>query len=139
MDRRRNHPARRSRLSYAALISFVGKGPGAPIDNALKLINDLQVQLAKLAAAPAGGPGAVIGGGDDPAQLLQAEASQDPQPVSRWLQGLAFSGNQLRGGGAAEQVKKAFTAPGGPASLCKQGGRWPLSVHRRLNQRHPAR
>ena len=41
---------------YAALIGFVGKGPGAPIDNALKLLNDLQMQLAKLAAAPAGGP-----------------------------------------------------------------------------------
>ena len=40
---------------YAALIGFVGKGPGAPIDNALKLLNDLQLQLAKLAAAPAGG------------------------------------------------------------------------------------
>jgi type VI secretion system protein ImpL len=114
---------------YAALIAFVGKGPGGPLDNALKLINDLQVQLAKLAAAPAGGPGAAIGGGDDPAQSLQAEASQDPQPVSRWLQALAFSGNQLRGGGAAEQVKKNYAAPGGPAALCKKAvdGRFPFT------------
>jgi type VI secretion system protein ImpL len=123
-------PGKAIEARYAALISFVGKGTGAPIDNTLKLINDLQVQLAKLAAAPAGGPGAVIGGGDDPAQLLQAEASQDPQPVSRWLQGLAFSGNQLRGGGAAEQVKKAFAAPGGPALLCKKAvdGRFPFTA-----------
>jgi type VI secretion system protein ImpL len=121
-------PGKAIEARYAALINFVGKGPGAPIDNALKLINDLQVQLAKLAAAPANGP-ATIGGGDDPAQLLQAEASQDPQPVSRWLQALAFSGNQLRGGGAAEQVKKNFAAPGGPASLCKKAvdGRFPFT------------
>ncbi|MEJ0018302.1 MAG: type VI secretion system membrane subunit TssM [Acetobacteraceae bacterium] len=113
---------------YAALIAFVGKGPGAPLDGVLKLLNDLQVQLARLAGAPAGGP-AALGGGDDPAQLLQAEASRDPQPVSRWLQAMAFSGNQLRGGGAADQVKKAFGAPGGPASLCKQAvaGRYPFT------------
>jgi type VI secretion system protein ImpL len=114
---------------YAALINFVGKGPGAPIDNVLKLLNDLQVQLAKLAAAPAGGAAAALGGGDDPAQLLQAEASRDPQPVARWIQAMAISGNQLRGGGALDQVKKAFGAPGGPASLCKQAvaGRYPFT------------
>ena len=115
---------------YADLINFVGKGPGAPIDNVLKLLNDLQVQLAKLAAAPAGGTAAAIGGGDDPAQLLQAEASRDPQPVARWLQAMALSSNQLRGGGALDQVKKAFGAPGGPALLCKQAvnGRYPFTA-----------
>jgi type VI secretion system protein ImpL len=115
---------------YAALIAFVGKGPGAPIDGVLKLLNDLQVQLAKLAGAPVGGPAAAIGGGDDPAQLLQAEASRDPQPVARWIQAMALSGNQLRGGGALDQVKKAFGAPGGPASLCKQAvaGRYPFTA-----------
>jgi type VI secretion system protein ImpL len=114
---------------YAALIAFVGKGPGAPLDNALKLLNDLQVQLAKLSGAPVGNAAAAIGGGDDPAQLLQAEASRDPQPVARWLQGMAISGNQLRGGGAVDQVKKAFGAPGGPASLCKEAvaGRYPFT------------
>lgn len=114
---------------YAKLIAFVGKGPGAPIDNVLKLLNDLQMQLAKLAAAPAGGTAAALGGGDDPAQLLQAEAAQDPQPVARWLQALAISGNQLRGGGALDQAKKAFGAPGGPASLCSKAvtGRFPFT------------
>ncbi len=121
-------PGKAIETRYAALIAFVGKGPGAPIDNVLKLLNDLQVQLSKLAAAPVGGAAAAIGGGDDPAQLLQAEASRDPQPVARWLQAMAISGNQLRGGGALDQVKKAFGAPGGPASLCKQAvaGRYPF-------------
>jgi type VI secretion system protein ImpL len=113
---------------YAKLIAFVGKGPGAPIDNVLKLLNDLQLQLAKLAGAPAGGTAAVIGNGDDPAQLLQAEGAQDPQPVTRWLQALAVSANRLRGGGALDQAKKAFAAPGGPASLCSKAvtGRFPF-------------
>ncbi len=114
---------------YAALIAFVGKGPGAPLDNVLKLLNDLQLQLAKLASAPVGSAAAAIGTGDDPAQLLQAEASRDPQPVARWLQAMAISGNQLRGGGALDQVKKAFGAPGGPASLCNKAvaGRYPFT------------
>jgi type VI secretion system protein ImpL len=122
-------PGKAIETRYAALIKFVGTGPGAPIDNALKLLNDLQVQLAKLAGTPVGGTAVAIGGGDDPAALLQAEASSDPQPVSRWLQAMAISGNQLRGGGAADQAKKAFNAPGGPASLCKQAvaGRYPFS------------
>ncbi len=123
-------PGKAIETRYAALITFVGKGPGAPIDNALKLLNDLQVQLAKLAAAPVGGAATAVGGGDDPAQMLQAEASRDPQPVTRWLQAMAVSGNQLRGGGALDQVKKAFGAPGGPASLCKQAvaGRYPFTA-----------
>jgi type VI secretion system protein ImpL len=113
---------------YGKLIAFVGKGPGAPIDNVLKLLNDVQLQLAKLAGAPAGGTAAAIGGGDDPAQLLQAEGAQDPQPVTRWLQALAVSANRLRGGGALDQAKKAFAAPGGPASLCSKAvaGRFPF-------------
>ena len=64
-----------------------------------------------------------------PAQLLQAEASRDPPPVTRWLQAIAISGNQLRGGGALDQAKKAFGEPGGPASLCSKAvtGRYPFS------------
>ena len=122
-------PGKAIETRYAALIKFVGTGPGAPIDNALKLLNDLQVQLAKLAGTPGGGTAVAIGSGDDPAALLQAEASSDPQPVSRWLQAMAIGGNQLRGGGAANQAKKAFNAPGGPASLCKQAvaGRYPFT------------
>jgi type VI secretion system protein ImpL len=111
-------PGKQIEDRYATLIAFVGKGPGAPIDNVLKLLNDLQVQLARLAGAPAGG--AALGGGDDPAQSLQSEASKDPQPVARWLQAIAVSGNQLRGIGAQEQVKKNFGAPGGPANLCSK-------------------
>jgi type VI secretion system protein ImpL len=113
---------------YAALIAFVGKGPGAPLDGALKLLNDVQVQLAQIANAGPGGAAAPAAGGD-PAQLLQAEASRDPQPVQRWLVALAINGNTQRSGGAKKAAAEAFSAPGGPASLCKQAvsGRYPFT------------
>ena len=80
---------------YAALIAFVGKSPGAPIDNALMLLNDLQQQLAKLAAAPAKGTAAVNRDGDDPSALLRAEAGRYPQPVARWLETTVAASDKL--------------------------------------------
>ncbi|HTW70241.1 MAG TPA: type VI secretion system membrane subunit TssM [Acetobacteraceae bacterium] len=113
---------------YAALIAYVGKGPGAPIDAALKLLSDLQQQLAQLANAGSGATAPPAAGGD-PAQLLQAEAANAPQPVQRWLVALAMSGNAQRSGGAKQAAAAAFNAPGGPASLCKVAvtGRYPFS------------
>lgn len=82
---------------YAALIAYVGKDPGAPIDRALKLVNDLQQQLAQLANA---GPNAAVSpaaGSAFTVQLLQAEAASDVQPVQRWLELIATSYIQLSG------------------------------------------
>lgn len=120
-------PGKAIDVQYKALIDFVGKGPGAPIDNVLKLLNDLQQQLNKIASAPAGGA-PPIGTGDDPAKLIQAEAGRQPQPVARWLQALAFGGSTLRGGGAKQQAAAAFAGPGGPGNLCQQAvdGRYPF-------------
>jgi type VI secretion system protein ImpL len=131
---------------YKLLRDFVGTGPGAPIDVVLKLINDLQVQLAHLAATPTGGPAAPpVATGADPAQILRTEALRQPQPVSRWLQDMASSSIALRGGGARQQVADVYNGGGGgapgaagggsgsaasPAGLCKQAvtGRYPFSV-----------
>ncbi len=112
---------------FAPLIAYVGKGPGAPIDLILKLMNDLQQQLAQLANSAQGA--APPAGGADPAQLLQAEASRAPDPVQRWVQVISGSGNTLRSGGAKKGAAEAFNAPGGPASLCKQAvaGRYPFT------------
>ena len=115
---------------YAALIAFVGKGPGAPIDNVLKLLNDLQVQLAKLAAAPAGAV---------PRRSAAATTRPRccrPRPAairSRWRAGCRRSRSAATSCAAAaraDQAKKAFNAPGGPASLCKQAvaGRYPFTA-----------
>jgi type VI secretion system protein ImpL len=82
---------------YAPLIAFVGKGPGAPIDNVLKLMSDLQAQFAKLAAPAVGPLAAGLRSIDDPAQRLQAESKSYPQPVGRWLLTIAESSSKLLG------------------------------------------
>ena len=116
---------------YRALREYAGSGPGAPIDQTLKAIDALRQQFAKLAAAvPAGtSPTAVALSGDDPVVLLRAEASRAPQPVRRWLEAMITSSTAIRSGSTAEEVKKAFSAPGGPANLCQQAvaGRYPFS------------
>jgi type VI secretion system protein ImpL len=114
---------------YAPLINYVGTGTGAPISLTLNLMNSLQQQLAQLAASvPGGGAPAAPAAGGDPASLLQGEAANDPQPVSRWLQGLVVNANNLRGGSAAQAAAAAFNGAGGPAQLCTQAvaGRYPF-------------
>ncbi|MGH7155183.1 MAG: type VI secretion IcmF C-terminal domain-containing protein, partial [Acetobacteraceae bacterium] len=114
---------------YAALRAYAAPGGKAPVDDTLGLINALQKQLATVAGAPPGGGAApAIASGPDPGALLQAEASQDPQPIARWLDELAFTSNVLRGAGAKKQAAGAFGGPGGPADLCRKAvdGRYPF-------------
>jgi type VI secretion system protein ImpL len=117
---------------YRPLRDYVGSGPGAPIDQTLKAIDALRQQFAKLASPAAGGAPAAapaVLAGDDPVVLLRAEATRAPQPVKRWLEAMITSGTAIRSGSTAEEVKKAFSAPGGPATLCQQAvaGRYPFS------------
>ncbi|TAJ83509.1 type VI secretion system membrane subunit TssM [Reyranella sp.] len=111
---------------YRQLRELVAATGGAPIDQVLKLLNDLQQQLAKLAAAPVGSTapaGATLG---DPSLALRAEAQRQPPPLARWLQAMADSSTALRGGGARQQVIAAYNGAGGPAALC------PLAVNGRF-------
>lgn len=117
---------------YRPLREYAGSGSAAPIDQTLKAIDALREQFAKLAAPtltvnPAGT--SAILGGDDPVSLLNAEKTRAPQPVRRWLEAMITSSAALRSGSTEEEVKKAFSAPGGPASLCQQAvaGRYPFS------------
>jgi type VI secretion system protein ImpL len=115
---------------FKALRDLVGSGgPGAPIDLVLKLLNDLQQQLAKLAAAPAGTTGSAPPAGEDPALALRAEAQRQPQPLSRWLASMATGGTALRSGSAKQQMVAAFNSAGGPAALCSLAvnGRYPFT------------
>jgi len=57
---------------------------------------------------------------------LRAEAERQPQPLSRWLSGIASAGAILRGGSARQQVAAAFNGSGGPGALC------PLAVNGRF-------
>ena len=123
-------PGKRIDDRYEALRRFVGTGPGAPIDQALKAIDGLRQKLAKI-GTPA--PGSALAApvapiGDDPVQLLREEAAGDPQPVARWLEALAASGSALIYGDAQQQVKNAFNASNGPAPLCQKAvpGRYPF-------------
>jgi type VI secretion system protein ImpL len=109
---------------YKQLRDLVAASGGAPIDQVLKLLNDLQQQLAKLNAAGVGAPVAPIG--NDPSLALRAESQRQPQPLGRWLAAMAESSTALRGGGARQQVAAAYNGSGGPAALC------PLAVNGRF-------
>jgi type VI secretion system protein ImpL len=112
---------------YKQLRELVVPSGGAPIDQVLKLLNDLQQQLAKMAATPLGSaPPVGAPAGNDPSLALRAEAQRQPQPLARWLLAMAESSTALRGGGARQQVAAAYNGAGGPAALC------PLAVNGRF-------
>jgi type VI secretion system protein ImpL len=84
---------------------------GQPLDGVLQIVNDLYVQVARLASAPPGTVAAAPAVGLDPGQRLAAEAQRAPEPLSRWLQGMAQSTATARSGGA----RAAIAAAGGQA------------------------
>ncbi|MGZ5904563.1 MAG: type VI secretion system membrane subunit TssM [Reyranella sp.] len=109
---------------YKQLRDLVAASGGAPIDQVLKLLNDLQQQLAKMNAAGAGAAVAPVG--TDPSLALRAESQRQPLPLGRWLAAMSESSTALRGGGARQQVIAAYNGSGGPAALC------PLAVNGRF-------
>ena len=113
---------------FKALRDLVGNGSGAAIDLVLKSLNDLQQQLAKLAALPIGATAPLPAAGDDPSLALRAEAQRQPPPLSGWLASMAASGTALRGGNVKQQMVAAYNGTGGPASLCglAVNGRYPF-------------
>jgi type VI secretion system protein ImpL len=112
---------------YQPLLTFIGTGVGAPLDQALSAINALQKQLTVLPAAVPGAPPAPAV--DDPVAVLRNEAARDPQPAARWLSAIANSAAAIRSGSTADQIKTAWNAPDGPALLCKEAllGRYPFN------------
>ena len=112
---------------YKALRDYVGSGPGVPLDQALKALDGLRQQLAKL-SAPALATAAAQPTGDDPVSVLRAEAVAAPQPVSRWLSAMADSAIGVTTKTTASAVTKAYNA--GPATLCRQAvaGRYPFTA-----------
>jgi type VI secretion system protein ImpL len=114
---------------YRALRDYVGTGPGAPIDQTFKAMDALRQELARLSGPRGSGAPPPGSTGEDATLLLKAEATRAPAPVNRWLEAMIGSSTVLRTGSTAEQVKKSFTASGGPAGLCRQAvsGRYPFN------------
>jgi type VI secretion system protein ImpL len=112
------------------LRDYVGNGPGAPIEQTLKAMDALRQQLGPLAAGAPATAASVPTVGDDALIRLRAEAAGAPPPVKRWLAAMITSASLVRTGSTAEQVKKTYSAAGGPAALCRQAvtGRYPFAA-----------
>lgn len=114
---------------YRSLRDYVGKGPGAAIDQTLKALDALRRQQEAL--LPGRGIAALPTAttGEDPIPVLRAEAVSAPQPVARWLNEIINTTTEIRSANAAEQIKKSFNASNGAAALCRQAvtGRYPFT------------
>jgi type VI secretion system protein ImpL len=112
---------------YQGLRTLMGEGAGAPIDQPLQALYDLQQLLAKMAAAPIGAPAPSFAG-NDPAVALRGEAVRQPQPLQRWLLAIVDGATALRSGSPKQQIVAAYNGPGGPAQACAAGlkGRYPF-------------
>lgn len=111
---------------YKQLRDLVTPPGSAPIDQVLKLLDDLRQQLARMNAAGVGAP--AVAAGDDPSLALRAESQRQPQPLGRWLASMAEQSTALRAGGARQQVAAAYNGVNGPGRLCAPAvnGRFPF-------------
>ncbi len=95
----------------------LGAAENPSIDRSLRLVADIQQQLAKIAALPIGtSPPA---GGDDIGAALTVDAARQPPPLSRWLAAIAANAQALRTGNARRQLVISYNAPGGPLQACQ--------------------
>ena len=88
-------PGKAVTAHYRALLDLVGDGPGAPLDQALRSLTDVQQTLSKLAAAPIGAQAPVQG---DPAAALLNDAKRWTPPLGRWLRAIATDAAALQAG-----------------------------------------
>ena len=104
---------------------------GAPIDGVLAILNDLYVQVARLANSP---PGTVLppAAGLDPGQRLLSEAQRQPEPLRGWLTAISQSTGRARSGGAQAAIAAAAGGGGG-------GGGALLNLCRGIETRFPFR
>ena len=109
---------------------------GAPLDGVLAILNDLYVQVARLAqSAPGTVPPASTG--LDPGQRLLAEAQRQPEPIRAWLVAMAQSTGRARAGGAQAAIAAAAGGGGGGGGGGGAGALLPLC--RGIETRFPFR
>jgi type VI secretion system protein ImpL len=100
---------------------------GPPLDGTLAVINELYVQVARLATQAPGAAAPSLGAGLDAGQRLNAEAQRAPEPLSRWLATAARSSSAVRSGGARAAVAAAAAQQLGP--FCRGvEARFPFAV-----------
>ena len=87
---------------------------GKPLDATLAVLNDLYVQVAKVATSAPGAVAPPAAAGLDAGQRLGAEAQRAPEPLSRWLQTAMQSSSSVRSGGARASVAAAGAQQLGP-------------------------
>ncbi|HSW03527.1 type VI secretion system membrane subunit TssM [Aquabacterium sp.] len=80
---------------------------GKPLDGVIAVLNELYVQVAKVATAAPGGAAPPPAAGLDPGQRLMAEAQRAPEPLSRWLSAAAQATSAVRAGGTRATVAAA--------------------------------
>jgi type VI secretion system protein ImpL len=80
---------------YSALIAFVGRDPGSPIDGVLQLLAALEQQLSSRTALAAGAGKPAPTTGSDLTTPLRAEAVRAPQPARGWLETIASNCDRL--------------------------------------------
>ncbi len=89
-------PVRAISAHYKPLQDLVGTGPGAPVDQALRSLTDVQQLLAKVAGSAINAP-LPPPVGVDPIVTLRNDAQRWPSPLRRWLTTIAESAAAFRG------------------------------------------
>ncbi len=87
---------------------------GKPLDAVIAVLNDLYLQVAKIAATAPGSQPAAAAAGLDVGQRLRADAQRAPEPLARWLLTAADSSSSVRAGGAKASVAAAAAQQLGP-------------------------
>ena len=95
----------------------LGAADNPSLERSLRLVADIQQQLAKIAALPIGT--SAPPGGDDIGAVVTVDAARQPQPLSRWLLAVAANAQALRTGNTKRQLAISYNAPGGPLQACQ--------------------
>jgi len=80
---------------------------GAAMDPVIAALNELYLQVSRVANTAPGSALPAAGAGLDPGQRLASEAQRAPEPLARWLKSLNQSSTAVRLGGAVSSLAAA--------------------------------
>lgn len=114
---------------FARLHALVAAGTGgAPLDRLLDLLAEVHDQLKGMAMGTGSGALSVAARstGGDPIARLEAEAARQPQPVRRWLEGLAAASRAVTTDNARAQLDATWQASVLPSCRRALHNRYPV-------------